>query len=138
MVITVVLTYEHLVLDSELSTCSAWPFLDYWPQLLYTRGVLVGISFPSLLLPFLVFLLKFCFVTTWYGMLANVALDYFRPISRHGNTLICTCFKLSHLSPLNLLGNTPNFVQVKGICDLNQKVLRVREHCIHAKLLSSL
>ena len=64
---------------------SAWPFLDSWLYLFYTRDVLVRISF---LLLFLIFLLKFCFVTTLCGVLANVAVDYFRPTNRHSNTIL--------------------------------------------------
>ena len=55
-----------------------------------------------------------------YGVLANVAVDYFRLISRHGNT-VNKCFKLLCITPLKLLENIPNFVDkqlyVKGICD---------------------
>ena len=51
----------------------------------HTRSVLVGISFLFLLLLLLVFLLKFFFVATLYGVLANVTVDYFSPICRHGN-----------------------------------------------------
>ena len=50
---------------------------------------MVRISFLFLLLlPLLVFLLKYFFVTAGYGVLVNVTVDYFRLISGHGNTTL--------------------------------------------------
>ena len=50
------------------------------------------------------------------------AVDYFKPISRHGNTaLIHGLNYRAYVSPLSLFGNIPNSVDrqlyVKAICD---------------------
>ena len=45
-----------------------------------------------------------------YGVLANVAADYLKLIGMHGNTMLIDVIVISYISPLNLLGNTPNFV----------------------------
>ena len=50
---------EALAAHFDFTSFSAQPFLNSWPQLFYTRGVLVEISFL-----FYLFLFKFsCFVT---------------------------------------------------------------------------
>ena len=51
---------------------------------------------------FLVFLLKFYFVTTLYDVLANAAEDYFRLISRNGNTALIHVLNYCAYLPLNL------------------------------------
>ena len=47
----------------------------------------MGISFRFYFFLFLVLLLKF-FCNNVIGVLANVAVDYFRLINRHGNTAL--------------------------------------------------
>ena len=61
--------FKFLVATFLHQRCFVWNFISF-----------------LLLLPLLVFLLKFCFVTMSCGVLANVAVDYFRLISRHGST----------------------------------------------------
>ena len=62
-------------------------FFWFLPTTFFIPGCFVGISFLFYFF-FLVFLLKFWIVITWNSVLANVVVNYVKPISRHDNTAL--------------------------------------------------
>ena len=61
------------------------------------------------------FLYFFCFVATCYGVLANVAVDYFRLLSRHGNTVLIHVETITHISLKRIWKYTKFYRQI-AIC----------------------
>ena len=71
----------HILISHFLSMA----FFRFFATTFLYQGVLIGISFSFLLLSFLA---KILLCNSANGLLTNVAVDYFKLISRHGNTAL--------------------------------------------------